>query len=239
MNLSVKDAARLLSVSEKTIYRWLKHDLLPTLRIQGSYRFNRAELLEWATSRRLGLSANAFCEPESEAQPLPTLNEALEAGGIYYRIEGQTRDEVLADAVNHLRLPEEVDRMYLRQVLLARERLASTAIGGGIAIPHPRSPGLLSVVRPTVTLCFLEQAVDYHALDGKPVSILLIIMSPNLRSHLHLLSRLGFALQNAMFRAVLRARNKRERVFAALACAEKKINSCRRDAPPAGDNTRK
>lgn len=237
MILSVKDAARLLSVSEKTIYRWIKQDLLPTLRIQGSYRFNRAELLEWATSRRLGVSANAFGEPESEAHPLPTLCEALEAGGIFYRIEGKTRDEVLADAVNHLRLPEEVDRQYLGQVLLAREQLASTAIGDGVAIPHPRSPGLLSIVRPTVTLCFLEQAIDYHALDGHPVSILLIIMSPNLRSHLHLLSGLGFALQNSAFREVLQAQDSRERIFSALASAEKKVKSCRRETPLAGDNT--
>ncbi|MGE4342988.1 MAG: PTS sugar transporter subunit IIA [Geoalkalibacter sp.] len=234
MNLSVKDAAVLLSVSEKTIYRWLKQNILPTIRIQGSYRFNRAELLEWATSRRLGVSADAFSEPESEAQPLPTLSQALEAGGIFYRIEGQTRDEVLADAVSHLRLPEDVDRQYLSQVLLAREQLASTAIGAGIAIPHPRSPGLLSVVRPTVTLCFLEQAIDYHALDGQAVNILLIILSPNLRSHLHLLSRLGFVLQFPAIQAVLQDQDSRERIFAALASAERKIRPFCGETHPAG-----
>lgn len=237
MNLSVKDAALLLSVSEKTIYRWLKKNILPNIRVQGCYRFNRAELLDWATSRRMEVSANAFGEPESEAKPLPTLCEALEGGGVFYRIEGKTRDEVLANAVNHLRLPEEVNRQYLRQVLLAREQLASTAIGDGVAIPHPRSPGLLSIVRPTVTLCFLEQAIDYHALDNHPVDILLIIISPNLRSHLHLLSRLGFALQNSAFRAVLQAQDSRERIFAALASAEEKVKSCRRETHLAGDKT--
>jgi len=234
MNLSVKDAAVLLSVSEKTIYRWLKQNILPTIKIQGSYRFNRAELLEWATSRRLGVSADAFGEPESEAQPLPTLYEALEAGGIFYRIEGQTRDEALADAVSHLRLPEDVDRQYLSQVLLAREQLASTAIGAGIALPHPRSPGLLSIVRPTVTLCFLEQAIDYHALDGQAVNILLIILSPNLRSHLHLLSRLGFVLQFPAIQAVLQDQDSRERIFAALASAERKIRPFCGETHPAG-----
>ncbi|BCR03684.1 MerR family transcriptional regulator [Desulfuromonas versatilis] len=220
MNLSVKDAARLLTVSEKTIYRWIKQEIVPAYKVNESYRFNRAELIEWATSRRMGLAADAFSEPETDAQPLPTLYEALEAGGVFYRIEGKNRDEVLADAVAHLRLPEEVDRGYLQQVLVAREQLASTAVGGGIAIPHPRSPGLLHVTRPTVTLCFLENPVAFHALDGKPVGVLLLIISPTLRFHLHLLSRVGFALQDAEFARALRSEQSREKIFAALAAAE-------------------
>ncbi len=225
MNLSVKDAARLLSVSEKTIYRWVKQDILPAYKVHESYRFNRAELLEWATSRRLGVAADAFSEPEFDAQPLPTLYAALEAGGVFYRIEGKTREGVLSDAVAHLRLPEEVDRHYLEQVLITREQLASTAIGGGIAIPHPRSPGLLNIVRPTVTLYFLEQPVDFYALDGQPVEILLLIISPSLRAHLHLLSRVAFVLKDPAFREVLRAEESRERIFVALAAAEGRIRA--------------
>jgi len=225
MNLSVKDASRLLTVSEKTIYRWIKQDLVPAYKVSGSYRFNRAELLEWATSRRMGVAADAFQEPESGAQPLPTLHEALEVGGVIYRIEGQTREEVLADAVAHLRLPEEIDRQHLEQVLISREQLASTAIGAGIAIPHPRSPGLLNVARSTVTLCFLEKPVDFQALDGRPVEILLLIIAQNLRVHLHLLSRLGFVLREPEFRRVLDNPEGREKIFAALAAAEGKIKA--------------
>ncbi len=235
MNLSVKDAAQLLSVSEKTIYRWLQRGSLPTLKIQGSYRFNRTELLEWATSRRLGVAAEAFSEPEYEAKPLPTLSDALEAGGIFYRIAGHNREEVLADAVSHLRLPEDVDRQYLYQALLVREQLASTAIGYGIAIPHPRSPGLLNISKPTVTLCFLEQAVPYQALDGVPVNILIMIMAPYLRAHLHLLSCLGFVLQQDEFRAVLHAEGSRENIFTALAVAEAKLDPRYRGVSPGGD----
>ena len=48
--IDVRDSARLLNVSEKTIYRWVKQGKLPAYRINEQYRFNRAELLEWATS---------------------------------------------------------------------------------------------------------------------------------------------------------------------------------------------
>lgn len=224
MNLSVKDAARLLSVSEKTIYRWIKQEIVPAYRIHEQYRFNRAELLEWATSRRISMSPEILQEPELDASPLPSLSDALEAGGIFYRLEGKTRDEALGNVVTHLRLPDEIDRDYLLQVLIARERLASTAIGDGIAIPHPRNPALLHLTRPTVTLGFLENPIDFRSLDGKPVMVLFTLITPTLRSHLHLLSKLGFVLKDRGFRKVLEGEGSREEIFRALRRIEKSLS---------------
>lgn len=50
MRLSVKDVAGLLKVSEKTIYRWIKQETIPCYRVNEQFRFNRSELLEWATA---------------------------------------------------------------------------------------------------------------------------------------------------------------------------------------------
>lgn len=140
MNLSVRDAANLLKVSEKTIYRWIKQQAVPAYRVQDQYRFNRAELLEWATSRRLNVSSEIFLEPEAEGQPIPSLLDALEAGGVFYRVSGSDKEDALREVVQVLRLPEEVDREFLLRVLLAREAIAPTAVGDGIAIPHVRNP---------------------------------------------------------------------------------------------------
>lgn len=216
MNLSVKDAATLLQVSEKTIYRWIKKDVIPAYRIHGQHRFNRSELLEWATSRRMGLAPEAFDEAETATQELPTLTESLQGGGIIYRLEGKTREEVLSCLVDNLRLPDAVDRGYLLQTLLARERLASTSVGDGIAIPHPRNPILQPAEKPFVTLAFLEDEVDFHALDGKPVNILFCLMAPSLRVHLHLLSMLGFALHDRNFLTCLAQTEGREKIFSSL-----------------------
>ena len=216
MNTSVKEAAELLRVSEKTIYRWIKQEILPVYKVNEQYRFNRAELLEWATSRRMGISPDAFHEPEAAGTALPTLFEALEAGGIVYRLDGNTRKTVLTRLVDELRLPEEVNREYLLKVLNAREQLASTGVGGGIAIPHPRNPVLLHITKPSVTLAFLEKPVDFHALDGKPVHTLFCLISPTLRAHLHLLSVLSFALRDPGFRAAIENQASREEIFSTL-----------------------
>lgn len=221
MKLLVKDAARLLDVSEKTIYRWIKQGSIPAYRLNEQYRFNRAELLEWATARRIPISPEIFREEESEAASLPDFTEALRAGGVHYRIGGSDKASVLHAVVETMRLPAEVDREFLFEVLLAREALGSTAIGDGIAIPHVRNPVILHLERPLVTLCFLERPVDFGALDGRPVDTLFTLISPTVRAHLHLLSRLSFALRDRGFKEAVLGQAAREEILAAAEHAER------------------
>jgi PTS system nitrogen regulatory IIA component len=216
MKLTVRDAAHILNVSEKSVYRWIKQGIIPAYQINDQYRFNRAELLEWATSRKINVSPDIFVEPEGGNMPPPSLSEALAAGGIYYRMGGSDKASVLQAVVDVMKLPEEVDRKFLYQVLLAREALGSTGIGDGIAIPHVRNPIVLHVVQPVVTLCFLERPVEFGALDGRAVSTLFTLISPTVRAHLHLLSRLGFAFRDADFKAAVTQQASREKILEAL-----------------------
>ena len=212
MQLTVQDVADLLKVSEKTVYRWINERSLPGYRVSGQYRFNRAELLEWATSRRIHVSPEIFQEPESTSTPLPGLVEALQAGGIFYRLAGSDKESALRSVAEHMRLPEEVDREFLLRVLLAREALASTGIGDGIAIPHVRNPIVLHVNRPMVSLGFLEKPVEFGALDGQPVHALFSVISPTVRAHLHLLSRLAFAIHDTGFRGAVTRQASRDEI---------------------------
>jgi PTS system nitrogen regulatory IIA component len=212
MQLSVKDAASILSVSEKTIYRWIKQQIIPAYQIHEQFRFNRSELLEWATSRRIKVHPDIFKETESSATPLPTLLGALKSGGIFYRVGGTDAASVLRSVVDVLKLQDEVDREFLFEVLMGRETLGSTGIGDGIAIPHVRNPVVLHVQKPTVTLCFLENPIEFHAIDGKPVSILFTLISPTARAHLHLLSRLGYVLHNTDFKQALHRQDARDEI---------------------------
>lgn len=213
MQLTVRDVAGLLSISEKTVYRWIQQGTLPAYRVNDQYRFNRAELLEWAISKKISVSEDIFKEPEVSPSTIPTLQEALQTGGIFYRIEGDDKESVLKAVVEHMRLPEEVDRDFLFRVLMAREALASTGMGDGIAIPHVRNPIVLNVTQPMISLCFLEKPVDFGALDGKPVYALFSMISPTMKAHLHLLSRLAFVLQDLQFKTVLQEQRLREEIF--------------------------
>jgi nitrogen PTS system EIIA component len=213
VQLNVKDVAKLLNVSEKSVYRWVDQGDIPFCRVSNLYRFSRAEILEWATARRMKVSPAILNEPESMHTPMPTIFETLKAGGIYYRIAGTTKDAVLRSIVEDVKFPEGVDLDFLLQVLLAREELGSTGIGDGIAIPHVRTPLILHVTRPLMSLCFLETPIDFGALDGRPVHTLFVIVSPTVRAHIHLLSRLSFVLRDGRLKERLRLQSSREAIL--------------------------
>lgn len=213
MTLKVKDAAELLGVSEKTLYRWAAQGRLPVHRVSGQYRFNRAELIEWASANHAAVSPKLLEEPDDVV--VPSFEEALRSGGIHYRVEGTDKQSALKNVVEILPLPDEVDRDFLLQILLARESIGSTGIGEGIAIPHVRNPVMLHVSRPMVALCFLEHCIDFQAIDGKAVHTLFTIISPSIRAHLSLLSKLTYGLRASGFAEAVARKASREDLFAA------------------------
>ena len=209
MQMTVKDAAKALNVAEKTVYRWIQSGGLPAYRVAGQYRINRAMLFDWATSKRINFSMGDSAQAP-ESSPLPNLAQALQEGGIHYRVGGGTKADVLKAVVGLLKLPDHVNRDFLLQALTAREQLQSTGVGDGIALPHVRNPAVLEIATPMVCLCFLEAPVEFNALDGKPVRILFVPLSPNVRIHLHLLSRISFALRDPNFKARLSGEGRRD-----------------------------
>jgi PTS system nitrogen regulatory IIA component len=238
MQLTIRDITKLLKVSESTVSRWIEQRGLPAQEVGGQYRVNRAELLEWATANGVKVSLELFDHLETDSEPVPTLTEALETGGIFHRLQGTNKDRALRAVVQVLPLPEEIDRELLLRLFLAREASASTAIGDGIALPHVRNPIVLRVQRPMVTLCFLNKAVDFGALDGKPVHALFSLICPTMRSHLQMLSRLAYVLHDAALKEMLVRQGQREeilrearRVEASLAAPTVEIGKLRAGGP--------
>lgn len=203
MQLSVKDVAKIFNVGEKTVHHWVEQDGLPAFRLNDRLFFNRVDVMEWATARNLNAPAHLSGVRETPAGALPDLYSALAEGGIFYKIPGADKESVMRSVVAALRLPDTVDRQFLLEVLLERESLGSTAVGNGIAIPHVRNPIVLNTNIPLVSLSFLENPIEFGAMDGKPVHALFTIISPTIRAHLHMLSCLAFVLQNGEIRSLL------------------------------------
>ena len=139
--------------------------------------------------------------------------EALRSGGIITGLPGSDKGEILREVVERLRLPEDFDRSVLHQLFLSREAAGSTAVGDGIAIPHPRHPVVMPAGRPTLTLFFLDRPVDFGAPDRQPVHTLFVLISPTIRAHLRMLARIACALRDEHFRAVLKRRGSTEEIL--------------------------
>lgn len=212
MQMTVKEVAKFLGVAEKLVFKWVDAGAIPVYRVNGEYRFNRTEVLEWAQTKQLNVSTERY-KTDGEGHILPSVAAALECGGILRGIAGADKAAALKSMVDALPLPEGTDRVTLLELILARERLGSTALGKGIAIPHVRNPIVLRVDSPRITLCFLEKAIDFEAPDGQPVDALFWMVCPTVNAHTHMLARLAAVVTDPSFQTLLRRKAPSEEIL--------------------------
>jgi PTS system nitrogen regulatory IIA component len=220
MKLNVSEAANLLQVSERTIHRWIDILGLPSTPGSKGPEFQRNELIEWADAHSFHLAKEV--PGEKDAAP-PSIQKALFQGGIHHKVPGISVEECLEQVSQLLVLPDPIDRVFFHHVLLAREDLASTGIGEGIAIPHVRAPLVLHVEAPTLGLFFLETPIDWGAIDHKPVDTLFALVSPGVRQHLGLLSRISFAVRDPDFHSLIQNRAPAETLLKAAGAIDEKL----------------
>ncbi|MDR2784696.1 MAG: PTS sugar transporter subunit IIA [Treponema sp.] len=153
-----------------------------------------------------------------------TLFTLINRGGMYYRVAGSGVRELLENLIGGLKLPPEtdaaIDREQLLKAALEREELMTTAVGHGIALPHPRNPLIADSARQFVAIAFFEQPADWNALDGEKVHTAIFIVSASPKLHLHTLSRINYFCQQETFRGLLAKRAPREEIIRVIAESE-------------------
>ena len=213
MDLKLRDVAKILQVSEKTIYRWIKDNKIPYYRINHQYRFRTDEIDQWAVVNKIDFTG----QPDRSENSTPiTIVQNLQEGGIYYHVSGKDVHEVLANSVELLNLPSGLKADEFLTGLINREEMASTGVGNGIAFPHPRNPVVPDITSERMFLCFLHESVDFNALDGKPVNILFIILSADQTRHLRLLAKLSHLCRRHDFVKLLQKVPLRNDIFSYL-----------------------
>ncbi|MDD5505114.1 MAG: PTS sugar transporter subunit IIA [Candidatus Omnitrophica bacterium] len=220
MQLSVKELSSLLRVTERTIYRWIQQKNIPFYRVHDQYRFNRIEIMDWATVKKMDISQRILQDDAEADVAKLSLAQAIREGGIHYRIQGRDKKALLGSVVNLLQIPHDVNKDNLLDAMLVREDLGSTGFGEGIAIPHTRYPIVTHIPRPIVSICFLENPVDYGAIDRKPVSCLFTVISPTVRSHLRILSQIAFVLNNPAVKKAIMCQMARDIILSEIEKAQ-------------------
>lgn len=122
-----------------------------------------------------------------------------------------------------------LDTRQATGALLDRERLGPTGIGAGVALPHGRVKGLKSAVG---AFCTLQRALDYDAIDQKPVTMVFALLVPEDASdeHLKILAELAGLFSNRAWRERLLAARTREELYDRL--TQPLSDAASHDAPP-------
>jgi PTS system nitrogen regulatory IIA component len=122
------------------------------------------------------------------------LLEFLTPEAVVASLRAPTKKQALHELAAHAARLTGVDERRIFETLLQRERLGSTGIGEGIAIPHGKLPGLSGLFG---LLARFERPVDFEALDGQPVDLAFLLLAPEGAGadHLKALSRIARAIR--------------------------------------------
>ncbi|MBE9547017.1 MAG: PTS sugar transporter subunit IIA [Proteobacteria bacterium] len=136
-------------------------------------------------------------------------------------LKSKARREVLAELSGMFsRGNIEVDYDAMVEVLLEREKLGSTGIGDGIAIPHGKLAGLENLI---VSFGRSKDGINFDSMDGKPVHIFFLLMAPenSAGQHLKALAKISRMLKDGSFRTELMEAESTEVLYRVIAEKDK------------------
>lgn len=144
------------------------------------------------------------------------IREAVRPELIFLGLEARNTDEALSAVARELSVAAGLDRSLVEEALIERERLGSTSVGNGFAIPHCKLAKLNEIV---VALARFESGVDFSETKGhQPVHFFFVVLSPpdQPAEHLQVLSQIARILKDGGFRTDLLESDDAEGIIGAI-----------------------
>lgn len=126
------------------------------------------------------------------------LTSLISKGGVF-TIEGSSTTEIYEKVCNLIKFPESITSDAVFNALCAREKIMSTAVGNGIALPHASVPIIKEEDEQRVCVVYLKEPLDMNAPDEMKVHTMFVILTQNRQTHLQVLSRLVSLLRDTSF----------------------------------------
>lgn len=209
--LTLAEAARYLKVSEKTIRRLIDEDAIPCAKVGGQWRFMKQTIQQWLQSQMKVVPQQAYLNTLIQKEAI-SLSSLIDPVCVFWDMDAKTSQSVLYTLSQSLQDAGAVENtgQFLVQ-LLEREKMMSTGIGNGIALPHARLSGQPPVLRSALAIGFVREGIDFSAIDGAKTHLFVVIASHTDPVHLRILSFFSKIAGNKNFLPSLMAlRNKND-----------------------------
>jgi len=138
------------------------------------------------------------------------LADYLHIDAIQTELKSKCKKDVIEELVSPLVDMAQIKSSDLVRVLMDRERLGSTGIGGGIGIPHGKCKALKHLI---LGFGLSREGVDFESIDGKPAHIFFLLVTPenSIDTHLKILAQISRILRNNVYRErLMRVKSKEE-----------------------------
>jgi PTS system nitrogen regulatory IIA component len=225
--MTLEQVATYLQRDVREVSKLASRGYLPGQKVAGQWRFARAEINHWIetqmhayTEQELTALEGAQAHEDQESLISNLLSEAT----IAVPLRATTRASVLKELVN---LAEQTWQVYDPEAILnairQREEMASTALGSGVAIPHPRRPLPAALGEHVMALGRTASGIPFGAPHGGFTDIYFLVCCRDDRTHLRVLARLSRLLLRAGFLDELRAAQTPGETWEVIAAAEKDL----------------
>ena len=144
-----------------------------------------------------------------------TLDSLIDRQSVFANVKAPNKKQLLQELSQAMAARVAIDHRLIFETLLTREKLGSTGIGQGIAIPHGKLP---SISRVYGLFARLPQAVDVESVDGQPVDLVFVLLAPEHAGadHLKALAKISRLLRDPAVVAKLRGTDDPEGLYAIL-----------------------
>lgn len=148
--------------------------------------------------------------------------EVLQKEAILENLASSDKKGILEELVAPVARVAKVSEEGLVNVLLERERLGSTGIGGGVGIPHGKLKNLDNII---LGFGRSKQGVDFESMDGKPTHVFFLLVTPENSTGLHLkmLARISRLLKDESFKERLINASGQDEIFAIIQEADEEF----------------
>lgn len=224
--LTLGEAAAYLKLAERTVHRMIQRNEIPCARVGSQWRFMKSVLDDWLLSRMQVLPRNEFAPLLGNERGIVRLSPMISPAQVVDRIDRGSPAEVLRQLAQPLvsqGVVPDPDRYV--GLLLSREKLSSTAIGHGVAVPHVRRPQDNPPGAPAVILGICRDGTDFDAPDEQPVHFLFLLSTTSELIHLRLLKRITMLFRDRSIRDALLESGTRTELLEALSRHEEHLFS--------------
>lgn len=201
--MTLADVAEYLQVAEKTVLRMVQRGEIPAAKVASQWRFMRSLIRDWLVGQMQAVPGTEVL-PGQPATSLLPLREVLRAELMSFDVQPGPKEAILRQLLAPLvRTGFAADPSRLLKGLIERERMMTTAIGHGIAIPHPRRPLGGMFPEPAVAMGICPQGTDFDAIDDQKVHVFFLICATREEIHLNLMAKVAWlSRQNVMRKLV-------------------------------------
>lgn len=135
--------------------------------------------------------------------------------GIIPSLKANSKKQVLQELSNKAAKLINTDQREIFETLLQRERLGSTGVGNGVAIPHGKMESLDQII---TVFAKLENPINFEAIDGEPVDLVFLLLAPESSGadHLKALARISRMLREQTILDKLRSATQKAAIYSVL-----------------------